>query len=224
MQIRYDTWIEGIKAQHGSIVNYLVNIRLGWQDRSVSPSDGLPINEGAPDQKYITTDACPLPTPPPTRPFTPSYSINGDESSIPKYFTSTLPSFYVKILPNDWPYSIPLAVKHFVFWSKVPIIHPGLVHPKIWEQVGIDGLWGFTGSPEGRTRTPRPNKNKTDLDPEEEESLLKIAHHEVELFVKNNWNEDEWETAWFVNPPRLQSIPGLAHGHVFARRKDTPTV
>jgi len=54
---------------------------------------------------------------------------------------------------------------------------------------------------------------------EEEELMVKEAGAEVDAFVRKRWNEREWETAWFVNPPRLQSVPGLAHIHVFARHK-----
>lgn len=72
---------------------------------------------------------------------------------------------------------------------------------------------------------------------EEEEALVRRAGEEVNNFVKKRWAEADWETAWFVNPPvgdafvsfatmankagsqRLQSVPGLAHIHVFARQK-----
>ncbi|OCF40891.1 hypothetical protein I317_05341 [Kwoniella heveanensis CBS 569] len=42
---------------------------------------------------------------------------------------------------------------------------------------------------------------------------------EVGKMVKALWDERGWECLWFVNPPRLQSVPGLSHFHVFARRK-----
>jgi len=54
---------------------------------------------------------------------------------------------------------------------------------------------------------------------EEEERLVKEAGSEIDTFIRRRWNEEDWETAWFVNPPRLQSVPGLAHIHVFARYK-----
>lgn len=53
----------------------------------------------------------------------------------------------------------------------------------------------------------------------EEEKLVERTGAGVHEFVRNRWPEDEWETAWFVNPPRLQSVKGLAHIHVFARHK-----
>lgn len=59
------------------------------------------------------------------------------------------------------------------------------------------------------------------------------------MFVGKVWPEDQWETAWFMNPlvrwrimfcgryrqqdsQRLQSVPGLAHTHVFAKPKVVP--
>ncbi|WVR04881.1 hypothetical protein IAU60_001893 [Kwoniella sp. DSM 27419] len=42
---------------------------------------------------------------------------------------------------------------------------------------------------------------------------------EVGKMVRALWDQRGWECLWFVNPPRLQSVPGLAHFHVFARRK-----
>ncbi|WWD15625.1 hypothetical protein CI109_100047 [Kwoniella shandongensis] len=42
---------------------------------------------------------------------------------------------------------------------------------------------------------------------------------EVGKMVKGLWDERGWECIWFVNPPRLQSVPGFSHFHVFARRK-----
>ncbi|WVQ80115.1 hypothetical protein IAT38_002216 [Cryptococcus sp. DSM 104549] len=42
---------------------------------------------------------------------------------------------------------------------------------------------------------------------------------EVGRMVRGLWDERGWECLWFVNPPRLQSVPGFSHFHVFARRK-----
>ncbi|GMK53531.1 hypothetical protein CspeluHIS016_0101170 [Cutaneotrichosporon spelunceum] len=46
--------------------------------------------------------------------------------------------------------------------------------------------------------------------------------HEVANMVRGLFDPRGWETIFFVNPPRLQSVPGYAHFHIFARRK-TPT-
>jgi len=61
-------------------------------------------------------------------------------------------------------------------------------------------------------RSPRGNP--------EIEDMVRNAGREIDGFVKRRWVEREWETAWFVNPPRIQSVRGLAHIHVFAKKKE----
>ncbi|BEI83162.1 hypothetical protein CcaverHIS002_0310300 [Cutaneotrichosporon cavernicola] len=48
--------------------------------------------------------------------------------------------------------------------------------------------------------------------------------HEVSNMVRGLFDPRGWETIWFVNPPRLQSVPGYAHFHIFARRKTPPEI
>jgi hypothetical protein len=80
-------------------------------------------------------------------------------------------------------------------------------------------------------RSPPPDRT--------EEAQLRQASAEIDAFVRARWPDDTWETAWFVNPlvrrPSIssslsgvsryrssqitQSIPGLAHIHVFAKRR-----
>ena len=36
---------------------------------------------------------------------------------------------------------------------------------------------------------------------DEEEELVRQAGSEIDAFIRRRWNEKEWETAWFVNPP-----------------------
>jgi hypothetical protein len=126
----------------------------------------------------------------------------------------------------------------------------------IAERVHQDGLWGFTGNdspPPSPSTLPECLPALADwgvtrqlmvVSPkatEEEAVLVKEAARQIQEYVQNRWSEDEWETAWFVNPPvsrrpsetmlrlndrnmqRLQSVPGLAHIHVFARHKRRPT-
>lgn len=138
----------------------------------------------------------------------------------------------------------------------MPVFHPALLPPSINARVQQDGLCGFTGSTDTIESLPSLEScllaltdwgitmDKLVRSPsgsEVEETMVKNAGKEVHEFVKRRWKENQWETAWFVNPPvrfmrhafcsssastqsepvmqRLQSIPGLAHIHVFARRK-----
>ncbi|KAF9519616.1 hypothetical protein BS47DRAFT_1312208 [Hydnum rufescens UP504] len=124
-----------------------------------------------------------------------------------EYFTAGISSDLVRILPNDWPYSVPHDVSHFLVWSRLPFVHPDIIPEAIWDRVAQGGLSGFTGS----ETTPKNIGGNNDL--------VRIATSEIENFISASWNPTEYETAWFLNPPRLQSVPGLAHVHVFARKK-----
>lgn len=164
--------------------------------------------------------------------------------------------------------AVPPEVEHTLVWTRLPIFHPDLVAERVSARIAQDGIWGFTGE-----TSPPPSPSTLPLSlpslaewgvtmsslvrsskgTEEEEEMVRQAGREVDAFVRNRWPEQEWETAWFVNPPvgvllcgagyttqllprwnllavdptclsafalqRLQSVPGLAHFHVFARRK-----
>lgn len=123
LQVRYDKWLQGIVAEHGSVsesgvaidaerkscsccpspVKYLVNIRLGWAPTETRPA--TPLSRADPtytDAHGNTSGAfLDLATPTPTRPFTPA----AEGAHLPKYFTADLAPSYLKILKNDWPYS-----------------------------------------------------------------------------------------------------------------------
>ncbi|OCH85959.1 hypothetical protein OBBRIDRAFT_797657 [Obba rivulosa] len=229
LQARYDAWARGIREEYGSIVNYLFNHRLRWgepdtlsklrsalenpADRAAAESSPRPALSA--DAKKVQRTLPPIP------------------ADAPPYFTADTPSELISICMNDWPYSVPPDIEHVLVWTRLPIIPSGLP-PSIAARLHQDGLWGFTGN-----TSPPPSPS---LVPEalpalaewgvtldklvrsqrgtwEEEALVRQAAGEVDAFVRRRWKEREWETAWFVNPPRLQSVPGLAHIHVFARRK-----
>ncbi|KAF9013198.1 hypothetical protein BDQ17DRAFT_1231617 [Cyathus striatus] len=224
LQRRYDKWAVGIKEKYGSMVNYLLNYRLQWGKRDTLSllTSAIQENQPAPDVPPSTTVVSQneLPPLPP---------------DAPKYFSWETPSEYLSIIQNDWPYSVPPEVEHTLIWTRIPIYHPELVADSIKARIDQDGLWGFTG-----TTSPPPSPSilptylpaladwgitmdkmiVTPKGSDEEERLVARAGEEVARFVRNRWSEDEWETAWFVNPPRLQSVPGLAHIHVFARQKN----
>ncbi|KAJ3513495.1 hypothetical protein NLJ89_g2917 [Agrocybe chaxingu] len=217
LQKRYDEWVVGIVAEYGSVVKYLMNHRLLWGQ----PDTLSLLTSELKDNRFVEAPN--------------SDGANGStDTGAPAYFCWETPSKYLSIIQNDWPYSVPSNIEHTLIWTKVPIYHPDLVAPSIKARIDQDGLWGFTGSGSPppspstlpdclpaltewgitlekmvKSRTPTP----------EEALLIKQAGTEVHRFVKNRWLESEWETAWFVNPPRLQSVPGLAHIHIFARHK-----
>ncbi|GAA5912658.1 uncharacterized protein JCM6883_005343 [Sporobolomyces salmoneus] len=164
-----------------------------------------------------------------------------------------------RVRVNDWGYSIPSDIQHFVVWVNRPLFHPALCEPAppddedndgndgsyertkrrkerrkmTWEFVQENGLSGLTGIEPSRTRS-RPRSDEANgastLSPDEEEKVnntqtLRGPGREIEKFVRNRWRVEEgFQTAWFANPPRLQSVPGLAHFHVLVRTRPDSNV
>lgn len=147
--------------------------------------------------------------------------------------------------------AVPSGVEHTIIWTRLPIINASIIPEMVYSRVKQDGLWGFTGSSEP---PPPPSTfhsylpvldewgvtmESLTLSPkgtEEEDEIVRQCGKEVDCFVRKFWKENEWETAWFVNPEvwmyfstanaiwlsiwqRIQSVPGLSHIHVFARRR-----
>ncbi|KAH6912569.1 hypothetical protein BKA70DRAFT_1370124 [Coprinopsis sp. MPI-PUGE-AT-0042] len=191
LQKRYDDWSVGIAQEYGSMVKYLLNYRLRW-----GQPDTLSLLKSEVVEQLQLDSGTP----------TPYFSV----SARPEDFC---------IIQNDWPYSTPSDVEHTVIWTKVPIYHSDLVHKTIEDRVAQDGLCGFTGlSSPPPSPSELPSCISTLSEWAEEADLVKRAGSAVAEFVEKRWKDDVWETAWFVNPPRLQSIPHLAHFHVFARK------
>lgn len=124
---------------------------------------------------------------------------------------------------------VPLDVEHALIWTKLPILPPPTLVPpqisatlseetlnKVTARLQQDGIWGFTGSnepPPSPSLLPQSlgalsewgvTLDKLIISPRgsaEEEVAIRMVGNEVAKFIKNRWKEDEWETAWFVNPP-----------------------
>ncbi|KAI0304295.1 hypothetical protein B0F90DRAFT_1809160 [Multifurca ochricompacta] len=208
LQQRYMRWAKEIKAEYKSIASPRLSSPV------VTAKDG-DLDSG----KVILLDSgLPL-IPPGTKP----------------YFTADIPLQLVSIIMNDWPYSVPPSIEHYLIWTVLPILPPdipSIIKPRILQ----DGIWGFTGHG-ANLLPPSPSLLPASLPAlsdwgiteaalirsprgtEEEEAAVREAGLEVHKFIITTWKEREWETAWFVNPPRLQSVPSLAHIHVFARYK-----
>ncbi|KAJ7723321.1 hypothetical protein B0H14DRAFT_3005801 [Mycena olivaceomarginata] len=227
LQQRYNLWLAGVKEKYGSTANYLMNFRLQWGKPDTLSLLGSAVHDAGmstpPVFETIPAEDLSVPRELPPLP-----------ADAPAYFSESTPPEYISIIQNDWPYSVPAEVEHTLVWTRVPIFHPSLVPESIRARVELDGLWGFTGND-----SPPPSPStlpaclpalaewgftldkmiKSEKGTAEEDELVRLAGLPVHNFVKNRWKEGEWETAWFVNPPRLQSVPGLAHVHVFARHK-----
>jgi hypothetical protein len=112
---------------------------------------------------------------------------------------------------------VPSSVEHYLIWTVLPIFPPDLP-PIIKPRLLQDGLWGFTGYT-ANSPPPSPSKLPTCLPAlsdwgdtqaslirsprgtAEEEAAVRQAGSDVHKFIIATWKEQEWETAWFVNPP-----------------------
>ena len=95
----------------------------------------------------------------------------------------------------------------------IPPNFPPLIKPRLLE----DGLWGFTGYP-ADSPPPSPSELlaclpalsdwgiteasliRSTRGTEAEETAVREAGAEVHKFVVATWKEQDWETAWFINP------------------------
>jgi len=209
LQERYERWSEGIIAEYGSKENYLLTYRLRWGEpdaltklpsRLFSPTvTTLKGNIGSRNISVLASGLPPIP--PDTKP----------------YFTADIHSQLVSIIMNDWPYSVPPFIEHYLIWTILPIIPddlPSIIKPRLLQ----DGLWGFSGyAPDSPPQSPsllsaclpalsdwcvtEESLTRTPRGTEEEEIAVREAGSEVHKFVTTTWKEREWETAWFVNPP-----------------------
>ncbi|KAI0754745.1 hypothetical protein C8Q80DRAFT_1216612 [Daedaleopsis nitida] len=225
LQARYQDWSNGIKKQYGGIVNYLMNYRLQW-----GQPDTIAIIKSSLDTPATTSTQGPLA-------IKASKGLPPIPPDAPTHFVADMPPELYYIAMNDWPYSVPPEVEHSLIWTRVPIFPASLPPPSesaLSARLHQDGLWGFTGldsPPPSPSLLPEclpalaewgVTMDKLICSPrgtEEEERAVKSYGKEIETFIKRRWVESEWETAWFSNPPRLQSVPELSHIHVFARRK-----
>ncbi|KAJ7022716.1 hypothetical protein C8F04DRAFT_1137115 [Mycena alexandri] len=224
LQKRYNLWAVGIKEKYGSIGAIIPCHRflpdtlslLGSAVQDTGMSTPPVFERIATEDLTVLRELPPLPT------------------DAPAYFSASTPPQYISIIQNDWPYSVPPEIEHTLVWTRIPIFHSSLIPESIRARVELDGLWGFTGNdspPPSPSTLPaclpalaewgmtQDKMIKSEKGTPEEDELVRRAGLPVNNFVKNRWIEEEWETAWFVNPPRLQSVPGLAHIHVFARHK-----
>ncbi|KIM89469.1 hypothetical protein PILCRDRAFT_813408 [Piloderma croceum F 1598] len=241
LQARYNIWIKGIKQEYGSVADYMLIHRLRW-----GQPDTLSLLRSSLDQPAINRPgsqgrvSCNGDSQKPPLNTTPEASTNDSKLPVipadcPSYFTANTPPGLISIIQNDWPYSVPADIEHTLIWTRLPIIDFSRFPPQIASRLRQDGLWGFTGR-----SSPPPSPSALPLclpslaawnitmdklirspkgTPEEDE-MVREAGREVDQFVRNRWIEDEWDTAWFVNPVRIQSIPELSHIHVFARKKE----
>lgn len=88
--------------------------------------------------------------------------------------------------------------------------------PREWAIVSHAGLSGFTNLPASYAASLPPDSRV----PTSAEEAKDTCAQEIARFVEDRWKPDEgFMTAYFVNPPALQSVRGLSHFHVLVKRR-----
>ncbi|GHJ87907.1 hypothetical protein NliqN6_4309 [Naganishia liquefaciens] len=206
LQARYDKWMTTIKEEYGTTEKYLMEARLPWES---GRTDGHVDQQPAESNGTITAH---------------DLDLDADGQYLEFNIGQQLDPELYAVLPNDWPYNTPYDVEHIVVWSKLAIFHPSLVQSDTakWARIQQDGFAGFTGDPamqEPPVETPPGGTLFSSLREVGPWGWCTEGGKEVGKMVVTLWPVDEYECVWFVNPPRLQSVRGLSHFHVFARRR-----
>lgn len=217
----YMEWSKAIKQHYGGLEQYLAIERLGW-DR-----DKLPTVNGTASPSDVMNDA-----------------VIDDPSNIKVVFND----WPYGIPPGSKHYVVwckhPIIAPVLFETSDTPFA-PGPSRKILFEAISADGIRGLTGSthriPVVGDRSPSivkaamadqidPTTGKTFTSPlgptglGPEFDLAEATHHWagrfVDKFIKRYWPTDEWETAYFCNPPHLRTVPGISHFHVLARERE----
>ncbi|PRP73940.1 hypothetical protein PROFUN_08133 [Planoprotostelium fungivorum] len=108
----------------------------------------------------------------------------------------------IRLFENDFPYAIPHDVQHFVLWSRLPFYPPAAGESSKLSQARQKGLHGLTGV--------------TVIDQHADQLFMET---EISDYVQKTWPPEDYQCAWFVNPPSLQSIKNVSHFHIFVKTK-----
>ncbi|WRT64469.1 uncharacterized protein IL334_001401 [Kwoniella shivajii] len=234
MQAKYNEWIKGIKLEYGSTENYLKRGRLPFPDTS-SP----PINGQSKSREHVQTQHEYLTYDSEKGLDTEKYAVlpNDWPYNIPygvRHFCvwSKLPIGHPSLVDNDskaWAKIEEEGLGGFtgiipVSAPERPVLDPSCISslpqtngkpiiPPDWGSMTLDSFGQDNWLSVDLMYGGKENKKWAGVE------YTAKGGEEVDKMVKALWDQRGWECLWFVNPPRLQSVPGLSHFHVLARRK-----
>ncbi|CEH16465.1 Protein of unknown function DUF3605 [Ceraceosorus bombacis] len=212
----YLEWAKPIRTKWGGLENYIRVVRLGWPNPEaplpayLSKTTGNDEGAGASQAQVVLQQ---------------DYFLDTDDETL------------VRRVPNDWPYAIPEDCEHWVVWSRKEIYTRSLFFApnppwqqdesfkgQLWSAIVKDGIRGHTGSSSNSNSTKYTGWRTLEhlqeslaltATPAEIRELAESAQswtgREVSKYVKRTWDEEQWETNWFCNPPHLRTVPGLSH-------------
>ncbi|KAL7004739.1 hypothetical protein EMMF5_005753 [Cystobasidiomycetes sp. EMM_F5] len=139
----------------------------------------------------------------------------GQALATQRYFTRHIEPQFVRVRRNDWPYSVPHNFqenigRHWLVWTLLPLLDWNKAAPFVAEH----GIAGRTFP--RKLANPATGTSPGDDDIEAEGNHTEPVCKEIVAFAAAQWPEAT-ELLWLVNPVKLQSVPGLAHAHVFVK-------
>ncbi|UZJ57260.1 hypothetical protein CBS101457_006580 [Exobasidium rhododendri] len=233
---RYIAWGKEIRAHYGGLESYVRQVRLGWKDEDeemAAPPDGMN-GSGIDDVNKDCEEADPR-------------SYFSDVVSNDPHLTKTIPNDWPYAMPAECGHSVvwckrPILDK-VLFADKNTPFPKGPIREAIFAAINMDGIRGTSGNAKKipavgfKTRDYlrgcpevmawlKGNASSGSRAGGEDDAVSRLAERAhswagrfIDHYVKKNWPEDKWETAYFCNPPHLRTVPGLSHFHVIVREK-----
>jgi hypothetical protein len=221
-ETRYIAWGEGIRKKYGGLENYMRLVRLDWgEDDDTSP--GTP-NKGMNGSKIENVNDVEADV----------RSYFSDVVAEDPTLVKTIPNDWPYAMPAECGHYVVwckrLILDKALFATKDTPFPKGPIREAIFAAINFDGIRGLTGSSNKiqqfgfKTRNFLKESDEAmawmketySSEQSEEEQLCDLAEKAqgwagrfIDRFVKKRWPEDNWETAYFCNPPHLRTVPGV---------------
>jgi hypothetical protein len=222
---RYIAWGKEIRAHYGGLESYVKQVRLDWKDDDdelAPPPNGMN-GSGVEDINKDSDEIDPR-------------SYFSDVVANDPNLVKTIPNDWPYAMPAECGHSVvwckrPILDK-VLFADKNTPFPKGPIREAAFAAINHDGIRGTSGSDKripgigfktidylkGCPEVMEWIREQSRLDKSagtEDEEVAKMAEKAhawagrfIDKFVKKNWPEKNWETAYFCNPPHLRTVPG----------------
>jgi hypothetical protein len=221
-ETRYIAWGDGIRKHYGGLEKYMRVVRLDWEednDENLAPANGT----NGSNIHNVNDDADADPK-----------SYFSDVVAKDPNLVKTIPNDWPYAMPAEcghWVVWCKRPILDMALFSARDTPFPkGPIREAVFAAITYDGIRGLTGNskqiqPLGyKTRNFLKDSSETlawikennDGIQSQEEQICDLAEKAqtwagrfIDHFVKKQWPEEEWETAYFCNPPHLRTVPGM---------------
>lgn len=226
-ETRYLAWGEGIRKEYGGLENYVRQVRLGWKEEELqgSAATGSMSNGNGNHPKGEVIARIDDPT-----------TFFSDVVAKDATLVKVVPNDWPYAMPAECGHMVVWCKRQILdkvlFEDKDTPFPEGPIREAVFAAINFDGIRGLSGNQrripslgfktrEFLRQSPEAmawlqSTSKGDLKEEEEVALLaeraqSWAGRYIDAYVKKQWPEEKWETAYFCNPPHLRTVPGLSH-------------